>query len=117
MLLWRRVMISGPCRGYEERRSAADMQMQGIAHALETRRLKFGSVPIAGLEAVLADRPVDPWGHFYEYSSDGQRFRITSLGADGVRGGQGEGADIELDSTVDHPGLTQRLQAPRRRLV
>jgi len=83
--------------------------MQGIAHALETYRLKFGSVPTTGFEAVLATPPVDRWGNLYEYSSDGQRFRITSLGADGVRGGQGEAADIELD--VNNAGLTEKLQA------
>lgn len=40
--------------------------------------------------------PKDPWGNDYVYFSPGQHgdFDVYSLGADGIRGGQGENADI-----------------------
>jgi general secretion pathway protein G len=36
----------------------------------------------------------DPWGHVYNYESDGKNFKITSYGRDGKRGGEGADADI-----------------------
>lgn len=40
--------------------------------------------------------PKDPWGRDYHYRSPGQNgdFDLWSTGADGVEGGQGDGADI-----------------------
>jgi type II secretion system protein G len=41
--------------------------------------------------------PLDPWGHAYEYKCPGDESRdyeITSYGADGTSGGEGENADI-----------------------
>ena len=38
----------------------------------------------------------DPWGHNYIYESDGQSFRIISLGKDSKEGGTGFDADIQL---------------------
>jgi general secretion pathway protein G len=40
--------------------------------------------------------PQDPWGNPYQYVFPGQhgRFDVFSFGADGVRGGEGENADI-----------------------
>jgi len=43
--------------------------------------------------------PLDPWGNPYQYSvpgANGQPFALYSYGADGVRGGEGEGADIGI---------------------
>jgi general secretion pathway protein G len=43
------------------------------------------------------DIPADPWGNEYVYESpgpDGQDFLITSYGADGAPGGDGDAADI-----------------------
>ncbi len=44
-----------------------------------------------------ADHPKDPWGNDYLFQSDGISFRIVSLGADGVEGGEGINADIVYD--------------------
>ena len=47
------------------------------------------------------DLPVDPWGNPYVYQSpgpDGQDFLITSYGADGAPGGDGDAADITSDT-------------------
>ncbi len=38
----------------------------------------------------------DPWGRAYIYESDGESYRLKSLGADQREGGAGSGADIEL---------------------
>jgi general secretion pathway protein G len=55
-----------------------------------------------GLQAVVAEGyikrlPNDPWGKPYRYAApgrDGRAFEISSLGADGREGGEGEDADI-----------------------
>lgn len=46
----------------------------------------------------------DPWGndYLYELGSDGDSFRVYSLGADGAEGGTGEDADV---SSVDEASL------------
>ena len=46
------------------------------------------------------DIPMDPWGNSYVYQSpgpDGQDFLVTSDGADGAPGGEGDAADITSD--------------------
>ncbi|MBV9852672.1 MAG: type II secretion system major pseudopilin GspG [Armatimonadetes bacterium] len=46
------------------------------------------------------DVPLDPWGNPYVYQTpgpDGQDFLITSYGADGAPGGDGDAADITSD--------------------
>lgn len=44
----------------------------------------------------LPELPIDPWQNTYLYSSpgDGHPYEIYTLGADGVRGGEEEAADI-----------------------
>lgn len=39
--------------------------------------------------------PPDPWFNEYVYDSDGQNFTLTSYGADGQPGGEGDAADID----------------------
>ena len=41
--------------------------------------------------------PQDAWGHDFIYVSDGNKFTIKSLGADGQEGGDGFNADISSD--------------------
>jgi len=41
--------------------------------------------------------PPDPWGNAYQYETPGptgQGYQVTSFGADGVQGGDGDNADI-----------------------
>ena len=43
--------------------------------------------------------PLDPWKHPYQYSvpgAGGQPFALYSFGPDGVRGGEGDNADIGI---------------------
>jgi general secretion pathway protein G len=45
-------------------------------------------------EPIIRRVPKDAWDNDFIYSSDGQKFEIKSLGADGVEGGTGNNADI-----------------------
>jgi general secretion pathway protein G len=41
--------------------------------------------------------PKDAWGNDFAYSSDGEKFVITSFGSDGKEGGDGFAKDIKTD--------------------
>jgi len=98
--------------------TAARVQIRSLMSSLDTMRMDLGRYPTdkEGLIALvdgsaLADRdlwqgpyienelPADPWRHPYQYhapkSPDGRPV-IESLGADGVRGGDGINADIAI---------------------
>lgn len=95
----------------------ADTQVRMLRGAVETYRLEVGRLPAAdeGLAVLYtppADErlkarwrgpyldeqvPLDPWDNPYVYSipgANGMPFALYSLGADGVRGGEGNDADI-----------------------
>ncbi|MGV8923871.1 MAG: type II secretion system major pseudopilin GspG [Thermomonas sp.] len=95
----------------------ADTQARMLRGAVETYRLEVGRLPTAGegLQVLYVrpsderaaarwrgpylDEPVptDPWGNPYQYSipgRDSMPFALFSLGADGVRGGEGNDADV-----------------------
>lgn len=49
---------------------------------------------------ITKDIPMDAWGNPYVYQSpgpDGQDFLVTSYGADGAPGGEGDASDITSD--------------------
>ncbi len=46
-------------------------------------------------EGYIQKFPQDPWGNGYVYLSDGQKFVLKCLGADGEQGGEGYNADID----------------------
>lgn len=95
----------------------AQTQVRMLRGALETMRLDVGRFPTQqeGLQ-MLSQRPTDekmsqrwrgpyledgvpddPWGNAYQYSpepSGDHAFVLYSFGADGVRGGAGNDADI-----------------------
>jgi general secretion pathway protein G len=94
----------------------AGTQIKMLGGALQTMRLDISRWPSEseGL-ALLTTKPVgegangwagpyldeavpnDPWGHPYQYSpqpSGDQPYTLYSFGADGVRGGEGQDADI-----------------------
>jgi len=95
----------------------AATQAKMLRSAVETFRLDVGRYPMQqeGLAALSTkptdptiaarwrgpyldgDLPVDPWKNPYQYAvpgANGQPFALYSLGADGKRGGEGDGADI-----------------------
>lgn len=93
----------------------AEAQMSSIATSLELFYLDVGRYPDVDEEglAALVEAPddleswqgpyfrdasglVDPWGRPYGYALQpaGNRFTLTSLGADGATGGDGENGDL-----------------------
>ena len=75
-----------------------------LEQGVEMYRLKHMNYPGGGngLELLVSERlvkrlPKDPWGNPYRYAApgaNGQPFTISTLGADGREGGDGENADI-----------------------
>ena len=103
---------------HEGRVKSAKIQMRGFASQLKEFRRKCGFYPTSeqGLEALVSkpsggrecrnyppegfidgdEIPLDPWDNDYVYTSDGKKFNITSLGNDGVEGGEDQDADIPM---------------------
>jgi general secretion pathway protein G len=98
----------------ESKVKAAKVQIEDLAQTLDMYKLDVGSYPTSdqGLEALIespdgAQRwngpylrkskvPLDPWQQEYKYTSPGEhgKFDISSLGADGKEGGEGEDKDL-----------------------
>ncbi|GLK53996.1 general secretion pathway protein G [Methylopila capsulata] len=99
------------------RERAAKLQIKSFTSALDLYFFDMGRYP-SGSEGLAAlarapagesrwagpylqqgSVPADPWGKPYEYRTPGRGmpYGITSLGADGQRGGEGENADISND--------------------
>ncbi|MDO3383573.1 type II secretion system major pseudopilin GspG [Gilvimarinus sp. SDUM040014] len=92
----------------------AKVQIRDFEQALEIYSLDIGEFPRTeqGLEALIENPgnvsgwngpylrrneiPLDPWNREYQYKYPGEHadFDITSLGADGKPGGDGDNADI-----------------------
>jgi general secretion pathway protein G len=103
-------------RTEEAKKTQSRVQIKSIEQALELFKLDNGFFPTTeqGLEALIRlpdagrvpknyrkggylDRlPKDPWGNAYVYVSPGSHgdYDISSYGADGAPGGEGEDADI-----------------------
>ena len=105
--------------GYLSRSKAdvAKIQLENFATSLDLFRLDVGRYPSQdeGLLALVARPsglaswrgpyltaskvPLDPWERPYIYEMPGKRggpYDLLSLGADGVRGGEGENADVTV---------------------
>lgn len=97
----------------DARKIKAKSDIQALESALDLYKLDNFTYPSTelGLEALVNqpsedDAPnwqkggylkklqKDPWNHDYEYSYDEGILKITSLGADGIEGGQDVAADI-----------------------
>lgn len=96
----------------------AKVQIRNLETALKLYKLDNGIYPTTeqGLQALLTKPttgqipknyrqdgyleskklPADPWGNDYIYLSPGEHgdYDLCSLGSDGVKGGEGKGADI-----------------------
>lgn len=103
-------------RTEEAKKTQARVQIRNIEQALGLFKLDNGFYPATdqGIEALIKipdvgripknyrkdgylDRlPKDPWGNPYVYVSPGTNrdYEISSYGADGAQGGEGEDADI-----------------------
>ena len=82
----------------------AKVQIKNLETALKLYKLDNGNYPATeqGLAALVTKPtvgqiPKDPWGNDYIYLSPGEHgdYDLSSLGADGARGGEGKNADIE----------------------
>lgn len=92
---------------------ATQAQIEMLGTALDMFRLDVGRYPESseGLDALREEPsgvekwagpylpkpvPLDPWSREYEYSSPGEHgdYDLSSTGADGTSGGEGEDADI-----------------------
>jgi general secretion pathway protein G len=98
----------------ESKVKAAKVQIEDLAQTLDMYKLDVGSYPTSeqGLNALIespdgAQRwngpylrkskvPLDPWQQEYKYTSPGEhgKFDVSSLGADGKEGGEGEDQDL-----------------------
>lgn len=106
------------CRLYDQRQTKAKADIKAIVFALEMFRTGHGTIPTTadGLEPLVnADSepylwkvPIDPWGRSYQYISDGHRYSIVSLGADGKQGGDGNDSDIDGSSAFADRSTSQR---------
>ena len=70
---------------------------QGLEALVE--KTEIDPIPRHWHHPFLDKLPTDPWGNPYLYlspSDDGKPYDLYSLGADGVRGGDGEDADISV---------------------
>lgn len=103
----------------EGRVTSTKIQMQSLGQILEDYRRICFNYPSTdqGLEALIAKPtggaeckaypengfikgnkvPTDAWDRPFFYESDGQKYRISSLGRDGAEGGTGSAADIKSD--------------------
>jgi general secretion pathway protein G len=100
--------------GKSEQKVAA-AQIESFGKALDAYRLDLSRYPSSdeGLKALVTkpasadarwqgpylkkDVPRDPWGNAYQYRAPAgdKDYEITSLGKDGVSGGDGENADVK----------------------
>ena len=98
----------------ESRQTVAKQQIEGFSSALEMYKLDTTKYPTQeqGLEALVTETqgianwkgpylkkkfiPKDPWGNNYVYTYPGEHgdYDITSYGADGNSGGDGESTDV-----------------------
>ncbi len=92
----------------------AKIQIESLAQTLDMYKLDVGSYPSSeqGLNALIENPgdlkrwngpylnkskvPLDPWNNEYKYTAPGEhgKFDISSMGADGKEGGEGDDQDL-----------------------
>ena len=94
------------------RRASAEYDLVNILRVAELFRMENSRYPTAMGEMIdatddggkplavsLAEYPTDPWQHPYVYELVAGSPRVTSLGSDGVAGGQGEAEDVSKNAS------------------
>jgi len=77
-------------------RTARDLMVE-TARAVQRYRYRQGRYPdrLDDLKPkMLREAPIDPWGRSLQYTRFENGYRLSCLGADGRRGGDGEATDI-----------------------
>jgi general secretion pathway protein G len=89
-----------------QRRDRTKLDIAQLDNALKLYRARTGHYPdsAVGFDALvdvqIVDKlPRDGWGNFYRYELVDGRPVITSFGADGLPGGEGDNADISNATT------------------
>jgi hypothetical protein len=100
---------------YRERHWSAFQILGRLREALEQFHEESRSYPekLADLKAnrdlLVEFEPsghvLDPWGHPYDYSSQGSSYTLRSLGSDGKPGGMGLAADADAREIVPENGM------------
>ncbi len=85
----------------QARRDRAELDIKNIQNALKLYYTKKGNYPdtATGLRGLVEMQaleaiPRDPWNNEYVYLNEGGKPVVTSYGADGTAGGEGNDADI-----------------------
>jgi general secretion pathway protein G len=84
----------------EAKTKTARSEIKTLENGLKLYYTKKGRYPdtATGLRVLvtenIVDKTTDPWGNEYVYLNEGGKPVITSYGADGAPGGEGEDADI-----------------------
>src|SRR5262249_45266498 len=99
------VLVARPAE-INRRRDRTTLDIAMLENALKLYRAKSGHYPdsatgfAALLDVQIIDKePRDAWGNLYRYQIVEGRPVITSLGADGLPGGEGDNADISNATT------------------
>jgi general secretion pathway protein G len=94
----------------DSKRSIARIDVRNALDAVETYRVTKGRYPSTaeGFRAVVEARvlkrlPKDPWGTPLGYALESGEPVVTSFGADGTEGGQGEDLDVSSRDLDDAP--------------
>ena len=77
-------------------RTARDLMVK-TARAVQRYRWTVGRWPDKLddlMPKLISESPIDPWGRPFEYERRRNGYRLSCLGADGLRGGQGEARDF-----------------------
>lgn len=99
----------------------AKVQIKEFVNAVKMYKMEYSRIPETLDELVektekhpdglLPAIPLDPWGNAYDYTEDEEHeFVITSYGADGQEGGEGEDADILSHELETEGALDEEAQ-------
>jgi len=80
-------------------RDAEDL-LRRTARAVELFKEAHHSLPLSLRVLVpesLETMPMDPWGHELKYEASEDRYALTTFGADGAAGGEGENQDMRIE--------------------
>jgi Type II secretion system (T2SS), protein G len=89
--------LANAIQSYPMRR-ARELMVQ-VSRAIESFKRERGRAPETLDELVpgkLADVPLDPWNHPFEYEMTARGYRLCCLGSDGSSGGDGDASDLNV---------------------
>ena len=98
----------------ERTRMAIDASAYSVGEHYRTTHTLPGSLAHVRRRRRHWDMTRDAWGRALAYRKDGvDAFTIRSLGADGVVGGRGDDADLEIRYRIGAAGREEEIRGPR----